>query len=60
MSSSRVQVGRISEAGEDLFEVMDGHSAEMAEYHSTFFESKDWITRRAFAASSLTFYRWIF
>ena len=42
MRSLLVQVGRISDAGEDLFEVMDGHSAEMAEYHSVFFKPKDW------------------
>lgn len=42
ISASLVQVGRIANAGEDLFEVMDGQSREMAEYHATFFEPNDW------------------
>jgi hypothetical protein len=41
MSSSLVQIGRISNAGEDLFDVMDGHSGEMAEYHAAFFKPND-------------------
>ena len=42
MSSSLVQIGRISDAGEDLFDLMDGHSSEMAEYHAAFFKPSDW------------------
>jgi hypothetical protein len=40
-SALLVQVGRVADAGEDLFEVMDGESAELAKYHSTFFKSGD-------------------
>ena len=40
--SSLVQVGRVADAGENLFDVMDGHSNEMAEYHAAFFKPGDW------------------
>jgi hypothetical protein len=42
ISASLVQVGRIADAGENLFDVMDGQSREMAEYHAAFFEPDDW------------------
>ena len=42
ISASLVQVGRIANAGENLFEVMDGQSREMADYHAAFFEPDDW------------------
>ena len=40
--SSLVQVGRVADAGEDLFDVMDGQSSEMGEYHAAFFKPEDW------------------
>jgi hypothetical protein len=53
LSASLVQVGRISDAGEGLFDVMDGHSSEMAQYHAAFFKPKGWdykeTIRRQFA-----------
>ena len=42
ISSSLVQVGRVADAGEDLFDVMDGQSCEMAEYHAALFKPKYW------------------
>ena len=42
ISSSLVQVGRVADAGEDLFDVMDGQSREMAEYHTVLFKPNDW------------------
>lgn len=36
-----VQVGRVADAGEDLFEVMDGESDELGKYHSAFFKPGD-------------------
>jgi len=45
MSSSRVQVGRVSDAGENLFDVMDTHSSDMAEYHAAFFKPNGWDYR---------------
>jgi hypothetical protein len=47
ISASLVQVGRIANAGEYLFEVMDGLSREMAEYHAAFFKPDDWEYKRA-------------
>ena len=41
ISALLVQVGRVADAGEDLFEVMDGESAELGKYHSAFFKSTD-------------------
>jgi hypothetical protein len=41
ISALLVQVGRVADAGEDLFEVMDGESTELGKYHSTFFKSDD-------------------
>ena len=53
LNASLVQVGRISDAGENLFDVMDGHSCEMAQYHAAFFKPKGWdykeTIRRQFA-----------
>ena len=53
VTSSLVQVGRVADAGEDLFDVMDGLSAEMGEYHAAFFKPTDWdykdSIRRQFA-----------
>ena len=51
ISASLVQVGRIANAGEDLFEVMDGLSREMAEYHATFFEPDDWEYKKSHSTS---------
>ena len=42
MTLCLVQVGRVSDAGENLFDVMDGHSSEMAEYHAAFFKPNGW------------------
>ena len=42
INASLVQVGRIADAGENLFDVMDVQSREMAEYHAAFFEPDDW------------------
>jgi hypothetical protein len=42
LSASLVQVGRISDAGEGLFDVMDAHSDEMAQYHAALFKPKGW------------------
>jgi hypothetical protein len=47
ISASLVQVGRVVGAGENLFEVMDGLSREMAEYHAAFFEPDDWDYKKA-------------
>jgi hypothetical protein len=41
ISALLVQVGRVADAGEDLFEVMDGESNELGKYHSAFFKSDD-------------------
>jgi hypothetical protein len=41
ISALLVQVGRVADAGEDLFEVMDGESVELGKYHSAFFKSSD-------------------
>ena len=38
ITSFLVQVGRVADAGEDLFDVMDGDSSELGEYHATFFK----------------------
>jgi hypothetical protein len=40
-----VQVGRAADAGEDLFDVMDGVSEELVGYHHTFFKSGCWEYR---------------
>jgi GNAT superfamily N-acetyltransferase len=32
----------MSDAGEDLFDVMDSHSSEMSEYHAAFFKPNGW------------------
>jgi hypothetical protein len=40
--SSLVQVGRVADLGESLFDVVDGQSSEMAEYHAAFFKPNDW------------------
>jgi hypothetical protein len=42
INSSLVQVGRVADVGADLFEVMDGQSREMGEYHAAFFTPNDW------------------
>jgi hypothetical protein len=42
ISSSLIQVGRAADAGESLFDVVDGQSSEMAEYHAAFFKPIDW------------------
>ena len=39
IDASLIQVGRIADAGEDLFELMDSESSELADYHSAFFKS---------------------
>jgi hypothetical protein len=41
ISALLVQVGRVADAGEDLFEVMDGASAELGRYHTAFFKPHD-------------------
>jgi hypothetical protein len=38
ISSILVQVGRVADAGEDLFDVMDGDSSELGKYHAAFFK----------------------
>jgi hypothetical protein len=42
ISALLVQVGRVADAGEDLFEVMDGAGAELGKYHSAFFKAHDY------------------
>lgn len=41
MSALIVQVGRVADAGEHLFDVMDGESSELGEYHAAFFNPHD-------------------
>lgn len=41
ISSLLIQVGRVADAGEDLFEVMDGESSDLGEYHAAFFKPHD-------------------
>jgi hypothetical protein len=41
ISALLVQVGRVVDAGENPFEVMDGESTELGKYHSAFFKSDD-------------------
>ena len=41
ISALLAQVGRVADAGEDLFEVMDAESTELGKYHSAFFKSDD-------------------
>jgi len=46
-----IQVGRVAEAGQDLGDIMDSESSELAEYHSVFFnpqgcDYKDSIRRQ--------------
>lgn len=41
MSALIVQVGRIADAREHLFDVMDGESSELGEYHAAFFNPHD-------------------
>jgi hypothetical protein len=38
ITSFFVQVGRVADAGEDLFDVMDGDSSELGKYHAAFFK----------------------
>jgi hypothetical protein len=38
IASCLVQVGRVADAGEDLFDVMDGDSSELGKYHAAFFK----------------------
>jgi hypothetical protein len=38
ITSFLVQVGRVADPGEDLFDVMDGDSSELGEYHAAFFK----------------------
>ncbi len=42
ISAYSVQVGRVADAGEDLFDVMDGESSELGKYHSVFFKAHDY------------------
>ena len=42
MNSLLIQVGRVAEAHENLFDVMDGESSEIGEYHAAFFKPHDW------------------
>ena len=42
ISALLVQVGRVADAGEDLFDVMDGASAELGKYYSAFFRPHDY------------------
>jgi hypothetical protein len=51
ISALIVQVGRVADAGEHLFDVMDGESSELGEYHAAFFnphrcDYKDSIRRQ--------------
>ena len=41
ISALLVQVGRITDAGENLFEVMDDASSELGKYHIALFKSDD-------------------
>jgi len=41
ITSFLVQVGRVADAGEDLFDVMDGDSSELGEYHAAFFKPQE-------------------
>jgi len=42
ISALLVQVGRVADAGEDLFEVIDGESSELGKYYSAFFKAHDY------------------
>ena len=60
ISASLVQVGRVADAGEDLFDVMDGQSSEMAEYHAAFFKPQRLgLQRKHSTTVRLISLRWI-
>ena len=41
MSALLVQVGRVADAGKDLFEIMDDESSELGKCHIAFFKAED-------------------
>ena len=41
ISAGLVLVGRVADAGEDLFEIMDDESSELADYHIALFKADD-------------------
>ena len=59
ISALLVQVGRVADAGEDLFEVMDGESANSASTIVPSSSRTTATTRIRFGDSSSTFSRWI-